>query len=261
MVAILKILFTFAVKTKTITMKQLKPAFIASLIFITGAFMSCNQSGQTTTEVVAVADSTAAQTPPVETKTIAMVISHHVKDYSTWRPFFDKDETNRQAANMKILGVFQDAADPNYVSVSASVPSVEAAKQFSASEALKKAMTEAGVTDQPEVKFYEFQFSDAAAGSASDNRLFVVAKVQDYQTWKTVFDSRDSIRAAAGVTTVVVAKNLDDANEVAVAFTASDMQTLKNFMQGADVKEGMQKAGVVGEPMIQFATKAKETPM
>lgn len=242
-------------------MKQLKIFSFLTLIFVTGIFISCNQSGQTTTEVTAVADSTAAPTPPAETKTISMVVSHHVKDYATWRPFFDRDEQMRQAAGMKVLGVFQDAADPNYISISVSVSSVDAARQFAASEELKKVMAEAGVTDQPEVKFYEFQFSDDAAGSGSENRLFVVAKVQDYQAWKSVYDSRDSLRKSAGITTTVIARNLDDANEVAVALTAADMQILKNFMQGADVKEGMQKAGVMGEPYIQFATKAKEIPM
>lgn len=242
-------------------MKQLKPVFIASLVFITGAFMSCNQSGQTTTEVVAVADSTAAQTPPAETKTIAMVVSHHVKDYATWRPFFDKDEANRQAANMKVLGVFQDAADPNYVSVTVAVTNVEAAKQFAASEELKKVMTEAGVTDQPEVKFYEFQFSDDAAGSSSDNRLFIVAKVPDFETFSKVYAGNDSLRKARGVSSVIVARNLDDASEVALAYTATDMATLKMHAESAEVKAAMQQIGVIGEPMIQYATKAKETPM
>jgi len=260
-IAILKIIFTFAAKTKTKIMNQLKTLGIASLVFITGAFISCNQSGQTTTEVTAVADSTATQTSPVETKKIAMVVSHHVKDYAVWRPFFDRDEQMRQAAGMKVLSVFQDAADPNYVSVTVSVPSIEAAKQYAASEELKKVMSEAGVTDQPEVKFYEFQFSDDAAGGSSDNRLFIVAKVPDYDMFSKVYAANDSLRKARGVSTVIIARNLDDATEVALAYTATNMATLKMHAESAEVKAAMQKIGVIGEPMIQFATKAKETPM
>ena len=237
-------------------MQPIKTFFLAALTFAAAAFTACNQSGEQTTETTATADSTAVQTPPAEKKTVAMVVSHHVKDYAKWRPFFDKDAPNRSAANMKELGVFQDDADPNYVSISVSVEDMEAAKKFAASEELKKTMQEAGVTDQPEVKFYEFQFTDDAAGNSYDNRAFVIAKVQDYPSWKTVFDSRDSLRKAAGIFTVVVAKNLDDTNEVAVALAAADMQTLKSFMSSPALKEGMEKSGVTAPPIIQYAKKA-----
>ncbi len=242
-------------------MQHFKNLFIVSLAFAYGLFVSCNQSGTTSTEPATTVDSTAQTPPPAAANTIAMVISHHVTDYATWRPFFDKDEANRQAAQMKVLGVFQDVADPNYVSVSVSVTNVEAAKQFAASEELKKVMAEAGVTDQPEVKFYELAFMDENAANSSDNRLFLICKVSDYNAFRQVFDEREQIRKDKGISTVVVARNVDDAAEVAIALTAADMEVLKKHMAGQDVKDAMQKAGVIGEAIIQYAKKAAGSPM
>ncbi len=242
-------------------MKQLGIFFFASLAFIAGGLVSCNQSGESTNNNNNnnAADSSAIQKPAADQKTMAMVVSHHVKDYATWRPFFDKDEANRQAANMKVMGVFQDAADPNYVSISMEVADVAKAKEFGSSEQLKKAMQEAGVTDQPEIKFYELEMNNDEAGKSSDNRLFMVMKVASYEQFQAAFHGNDSLRKARGVTPVIIARNMDDPNEVALALTAADMKTLKMHAESPEVKAAIQKASTTGEPMIQYATKAKDT--
>jgi len=247
-------------RLKPKTMQPTKTILITMLTFIAGIFVSCNQSGTTTQETAT--DTTAVQpTPPAATGNIVLVVSHHVADYAKWRPFFNRDEAFRLRAKLNVMNVFQEEADPNYVSIAMKVGDMDSARQFIASDRLKNVMTEAGVTDQPEIKFYEFVFQDDNAAASSDNRVFVVARVQDYNAWKQVFDEREAMRKEKGISTVVIARNLDDPNEVAVALIAASMQTLKDHMSSQDVKDAMQRAGVISQPMIQYAKKAAEVAM
>ena len=96
---------------------------------------------------------------------------------------------------------------------------------------------------------------DTVAAKTSDNRMFVIHKVQDYDAWKKVFDENEPNRKSDGISTIIIARNLDDPNEIAVSMAALDMEALKMHMQKPEIKEAMQKAGVVGEPSIMLAKK------
>lgn len=230
-------------------MKHYKTLFCISLAFIATLFISCNQPGQQ-----AATDSGDGQNATAP-KNIVMVVSHHVKDFAAWTASFYDHETARQAAQLNMLGIFQDFSDPNYVSVSLGAGNMDAARQFGASEDLKNAMAQAGVTDEPEVKYYEFTYMDTAAAKTSDLRMFVIHKVADYDAWKKVFDEHESGRIAEGISTIVVARNLDDPSEVAVSFSAADLEILKQHLEKPEIKEAMQQAGVVGEPNVMFSRK------
>lgn len=239
---------TFA-RLNAITMPPIK-IFIAPLVFATCLFAACNPSGQQASQQTADTQTTGAGEP-----TIVMVMAHHVKDFAGWTTHFYAHEAARQAAQLKVLGVFQDLSDPGYVSVSLSVGNMDAAKEFAASEDLKNVMAQAGVTDQPEVKFYAFAYMDTVAAKISDLRLFIIHKVQDYDAWKKVFDEYESVRQAEGISTVIVARNVDDPSEVAVSLTAAGADVLSQHTGKPEIKEAMQKAGVAGEPSVMLARK------
>jgi hypothetical protein len=78
-----------------------------------------------------------------------MVIHHEVANYSTWRPVFDADAPNQQAAGLSNPHVYQSVDDPNNVTIVFDVADPAKAKMFSASKALKDTMTKAGVTGKP----------------------------------------------------------------------------------------------------------------
>ncbi len=234
-------------------MKHLKICLIAALT--SALLISCNQQGQQAGNETP-AGSTAVVNPAVLTeKIMTLSVSHHVKDFAAWTAGFFGHEAARQAAKLEVMGVFQDFEDPNFVSVTMKVGDMDAANQFMASEDLKNAMKKAGVTDEPEIKFYEFNYMDTAAAKTSDNRMFVIQKVEDYDAWRKVFDANDSTRKAAGISVIVIARNHADPNEVAVSASSVDMTALKYHVERPETREAMKKAGVVGEPSVMYAKK------
>jgi quinol monooxygenase YgiN len=83
---------------------------------------------------------------------ITVILSHEVKDYSTWRKVYDEDEINRSKAGINLTGVFESIDNPNMITMVGEAPSVEAIKNFMANPNLKAAMEQGGVISKPEVK-------------------------------------------------------------------------------------------------------------
>jgi hypothetical protein len=82
-----------------------------------------------------------------------LLVRHSVQDYSKWKPVFDQDKKNREAAGSKGARVFQDINKPNEVTVLMEFDSAEKAGKMIESEDLRKAMQNAGVLGRPEVSF------------------------------------------------------------------------------------------------------------
>jgi hypothetical protein len=82
--------------------------------------------------------------------------------------------------------------------------------------------------------------------------LVIRVKVNDYATWRPVFDSRKTIRTGAGLSNERVFRSADDKNEVVAMFDAKDMKTAKDWANSSDLKEGMKKSGVVDTPTFYF---------
>ncbi len=84
--------------------------------------------------------------------------------------------------------------------------------------------------------------------------VIVIHKVADYAKWKSGYDAHDSARLANGLHNYVIGRGLNDSNTVLVALKADDMAKAKAFAQSQDLKTVMQKAGVVGQPTMNFLT-------
>jgi len=82
-----------------------------------------------------------------------LLVHHKVQDYSAWRTIFDEDEQRRKEYGSTGFQILKSASDPNDLTVIMDYPSVEAAKSFATSEALKEKMKNAGVVSQPEITF------------------------------------------------------------------------------------------------------------
>ncbi len=79
-----------------------------------------------------------------------VMVKHKVADYARWKPIFDADGANRQAAGSKGGQLFRSADDPNEV-VMLFEWDLEKARQFSQREELRAKMQEAGVLGPPEI--------------------------------------------------------------------------------------------------------------
>jgi len=82
--------------------------------------------------------------------------------------------------------------------------------------------------------------------------LLIRHKVSDFDTWKTGYEDHQPKRAEAGLTEKYLLRGADDANEVVALFEAQDLDRAKEFVASADLRETMQKVGVIDEPDIYF---------
>src|SRR5262245_31268024 len=84
-----------------------------------------------------------------------LIIRHRVKDYSRWRPGFDRHARAQKSAGLTNPRVFRSSDEENEVVILFDTDDTKKAKDFVASPDLKATMTKAGVTDSPTFYFLE----------------------------------------------------------------------------------------------------------
>jgi hypothetical protein len=82
--------------------------------------------------------------------------------------------------------------------------------------------------------------------------VLVRHKVRDFASWKSGYDAHQSVRQEYGLSEEHVLNGADDPNEVVVLLKAADLGRAKAFAASSEVKEAMQKVGVVDKPDIYF---------
>ena len=78
--------------------------------------------------------------------------------------------------------------------------------------------------------------------------------VHDFAQWEPVYDAHLAARQKAGLRERNLLRRVDNPNEVVLWFEAEDLMRAQAFTNSSDVRETMQKAGVVGKPDILFLT-------
>ena len=86
--------------------------------------------------------------------------------------------------------------------------------------------------------------------------LFVRHDVADFGQWKRAYDAFDEERRSMGVTGHGVYQTDGNPNDVTVYHDFESMDAAKAFAGSERLREVMQQAGVQGEPMVWFTTKA-----
>ena len=77
-------------------------------------------------------------------------------------------------------------------------------------------------------------------------------KVADFTAWKTAYDSHAGARQSAGLKEKQVLRSIADPNEVVILLTADDLHKAQAFAGSPDLREAMQKAGVIDKPDVYF---------
>lgn len=83
----------------------------------------------------------------------SILIQHKVNDYAAWKKVFDSVAEMRTAGGELSAQVFQDASDPNNLTVLNKWNSMENAQKFVHSPELRAAMEKAGVAGAPTIVF------------------------------------------------------------------------------------------------------------
>lgn len=82
-----------------------------------------------------------------------MIVHHAVADYAKWRPGFDGDKSNQEAAGLTSPHVYQSVDNPNDITITFDMADAAKAKAFATSKALKATMTKLGVKGKPQISF------------------------------------------------------------------------------------------------------------
>jgi len=82
--------------------------------------------------------------------------------------------------------------------------------------------------------------------------LLVRHNVADFAKWKPVYDAHLTARQNAGLREKNLLRSVDNPNEVVLLFKAEDLRRAQAFTESSDLRDAMQKAGVVGKPDILF---------
>jgi len=84
---------------------------------------------------------------PAAAADVRMYVRHEVTDYAAWRKVYNGFDVTRRKMGVTAQAVYRSVDNPNEVTVTHDFRSVDKAKAFAASTALKSTMEKAGVKD------------------------------------------------------------------------------------------------------------------
>lgn len=82
--------------------------------------------------------------------------------------------------------------------------------------------------------------------------MLICHKVRDFASWKPGYDAHLASRRDAGLTELKLLRGAGNPNEVVILFEAQNIGRARAFAESADLRETMQRLGVLGQPDIHF---------
>ena len=86
--------------------------------------------------------------------------------------------------------------------------------------------------------------------------MIVRHTVADFDNWKPVYDEHQAVRGEYGVSEIGLYRDATAANEVVIVFGVEDLNRAREFGASANLRETMERAGVISEPTIWFLNDA-----
>ena len=181
-----------------------------------------------------------------------MVVQHKVADFTKWRAAYMAHDSTRMSAGLAQFRLARGIDDSNMVVIMNTMKDLKKAKDFGASDDLKKAMKDAGVMDVPKIDFMQIVRGDSAMIPQME-RLMVAHHVKDYGVWLKEFDAEGTTtRASYGLMDKAIGRGLEDSNMVYVVFAVTDMAKAKARTQSPELKKLMDAAGIDSKPTAIF---------
>lgn len=82
--------------------------------------------------------------------------------------------------------------------------------------------------------------------------LLMQQEIVDYEKWRSVFDSMESVRRSAGARSERIFRGVDNPNAVTLLITWDDIESARNWMGDPRLREALKQAGVIGQPSITY---------
>jgi heme-degrading monooxygenase HmoA len=88
--------------------------------------------------------------------------------------------------------------------------------------------------------------------------LLVHHTVEDYAKWKLVFDEHATNRKTGGSKGEHLFRNADNPNQIVILFEWDDLDKARQFTQSDDLRQAMQRAGVISRPDLYFLEEVEK---
>jgi antibiotic biosynthesis monooxygenase (ABM) superfamily enzyme len=88
--------------------------------------------------------------------------------------------------------------------------------------------------------------------------MFVRHSVQDYEAWKSVFDSVGDLRKRSGEKSYQILRQGNGSKELVALFKWDNLDNARKYAASPELKAAMDQAGVIGKPEILFLEEAAE---
>ncbi|MBY0502111.1 MAG: hypothetical protein K2P93_08965 [Alphaproteobacteria bacterium] len=86
----------------------------------------------------------------------------------------------------------------------------------------------------------------------SKSYLIVRHTVDDFSTWKAIYDGHLSSRERAGLKELHLLHHYEKPNDLTLIFEVEDIERAKAFIASFDTVNKMKEAHVIGEPEVYF---------
>lgn len=86
--------------------------------------------------------------------------------------------------------------------------------------------------------------------------MFVRHSVQDYEAWKSVFDSVSDLRRRNGEQSYQIMRQDNGSTSLIALFQWDNLDNARKYAASAELKEAMERAGVTSKPEILFLEEA-----
>lgn len=96
----------------------------------------------------------------------------------------------------------------------------------------------------------------APAAHATAVRVFVQHRVNQYTAWKQAYDQLAPFRKKMGVVAASVYQVADQPDNVIVIHDFTSLKKARAFADSQELKDTMEKGGVVGPPTIWLTTRS-----
>ena len=227
--------------------------FCAALaLFLT----SCGGSGN---EKTTATDSTAADTTAktltaapentiITTPQNMVIVTHKVANFAKWKMNYDGHDSIRLAYGLHNYVIGRGLKDSNIVLVALKIDDTAKAKAFVKDPSLKMAMKKGGVIGAPMISYITETWQDTAKID-SKIRSRTMITVKDWDVWQKGFEEGKQERADNGITTRVIAHDLNDNKKVALVVALTDTAKAFAYFKSDAIKKRMEASGVIGQPV------------
>ncbi len=86
--------------------------------------------------------------------------------------------------------------------------------------------------------------------------MFARGAVQDYEAWKSVFDSMSGLRKKYGEESYRILRQENGSTELFVLFEWDNLENARRYATSSELREAMQRAGFTEKPEFFFLEEA-----